>query len=112
MKKDNTVYLEDIRKAILRIEKYINQVGFEEFEADLIRQDAIIRRLEIIGEAANKLTSDFKKHNPEFPVSSAVRMRNFLIHGYSDIDLSIVWQTIKKDLPLLKQALAKINKKF
>jgi len=105
MKNNNAVYFEDIKKAILRIEEYTNQIDYKEFEKDLMRQDAVIRQLEIIGEAANKLTSDFRKHNPNFPISGAVRMRNFLIHGYSNIDLKVVWQTIKKDIPLLKKAL-------
>jgi uncharacterized protein with HEPN domain len=102
MVKDNTVYLKDIFTAIIKIEKYSKGIDYEVFSTDDMRHDAILRQLEIIGEAANRLSSDFKKRNPSLPWKEAIDLRNFLIHGYHDIELEIVWKTIIKDLPILK----------
>lgn len=105
MIKNYDVYLKDIHQAILRIQRYIKNIDFETFSNEDMRQDAVIRQLEIIGEAANRLPKEFKTINPEFPLNESVRMRNFLIHGYDDIDLKIVWKTVKEDIPSLKKAL-------
>ncbi len=108
MKKDNKVYLQDILLAIQKIEKYVEHVSFDKFATDLIRQDAVIRQFEIIGEAFNKLTKDFVKCHTDLPVSEAVAMRNMLIHAYDEIDINTVWKTINKDLPELKSKVEKI----
>lgn len=108
MKKTNQFYLDDIVKAIKTIEKYTLQINFKLFRQDQMRHDASIRQLEIIGEAANKLSKDFAKNNPNFPLKQAIEMRNFLIHGYDEIDLKKVWKTIQKDLPDLKFQLKEI----
>jgi uncharacterized protein with HEPN domain len=69
---------------------------------------AIIRLLEIIGEAAVELSDEFQKAHSELPTKQMIGMRNRLIHGYFDVDLDIVWQTIKKDLPSLRNQLEEI----
>lgn len=76
-----------------------------------MKQDAVVYQLSIIGEAANRLTSDFRNKYPDFPIKEAVSMRNFLIHGYDEVDLKIVWKTLKEDLPLLKNIVLNILKK-
>ena len=101
MEKDNRVYLEDIVDACEKILVYTNGVEKFEFEADNLLQDAVIRNITIIGEAANKLTKDFVVKYPEFPVREAITMRNKLVHDYSFIDSSIVWDTISKNIPQL-----------
>jgi len=108
MKKDNRPYLRDIAKAIRIIEKYSTGINFEQFFNEEMRHDACLRQLEIIGEAANRLTNDLIKDYPEFPVKQAVEMRNFLIHGYDDVNLETVWKTIQEDLPPLKIQVDKI----
>lgn len=105
MVKSDAVYLKDIHKAILKIQRYIKNIDFETFHKEEMRQDAVIRQLEIIGEAANKLPKEFQTANPGFPLKESVRMRNFLIHGYDDIDLKIVWKTVQEDMPSLKKSL-------
>lgn len=104
MKKTDTIYLEDILDAIKTIENYIEGIDLESFLLEQMRQDAVIRQLEIIGEAANKLSAEFHRINPSFPLREAVSMRNFLIHGYDEIDINIVWKTIQDNLPTLKKA--------
>jgi uncharacterized protein with HEPN domain len=69
---------------------------------------AIVRLLEIIGEAAVDLSDEFQKAHTELPTKQMIGMRNRLIHGYFDVDLDIVWQTVKKDLPSLKTQLESI----
>lgn len=101
MKKDNLVYIEDILKSCNSISNYTKDVSYEELIENQMMVDAIIRNIEIIGEAASKLDESFKNLHPEFPVRSAVTMRNKLIHNYNEIDFRVVWDTIKSDLPEL-----------
>jgi uncharacterized protein with HEPN domain len=72
------------------------------------KQDAVIRRLELIGEAANRLTEEFRSHYPEIPWSAIVGLRNVLIHEYDTIDLDRVWETIAKNIPELERQIQKI----
>ena len=111
MKKTDTVYLEDINEAIAAIERYVNAVDFATFASEEMRQDAVIRQLEIIGEAANKLSSVFSHINPDFPLRQTISMRNFLIHGYDEIDINVVWKTVQENIPSLKKSVEKILKK-
>jgi uncharacterized protein with HEPN domain len=99
-------YLAHIIQAIQRIHHYtedIDEVGFLENE---LVQDAVIRNIEIIGEASNnidKYYQDFAKLHPELPLIFAYEMRNAVAHGYFRVDLEIVWKTIKNDLPILEE---------
>lgn len=103
MRKDSGVYLDDIRAAVARIEEYLDGVSLERLRAEPMRLDAVIRQLEVIGEAANRLPGDFLEAHPDFPVREAVAMRNFLIHDYGSVDIDTVWETALKDLPLVKE---------
>lgn len=108
MKKDNYIYLDDILEAINKIEQFTQKINFSDFEKDERTQFAVFHALEIIGEAANKLSPDFLKNTPEFPVREAVELRNFLIHGYDQISLDVVWKTIHSHLPELKLQIEKM----
>jgi len=108
MKKSNSVYLEDILKAIDKIDEFVDAMSFSEFEDDDRTQFAVFHALEVIGEASNKLSKDFIESNPEFPVRQAIELRNFLIHGYDQIKLDVVWKTIEEDLPRLKDLTNKL----
>ncbi|MBU1071532.1 DUF86 domain-containing protein [Patescibacteria group bacterium] len=114
MKKTNQVYLQDIYQAISKIKKYLKGISsFELFAEQDMVQDAIIRQMEIIGEAANKLEKDKNslRDNSDFPFRQAIDMRNFLIHGYDQVNLETIWKTIKDDLPILNHKLTKLLKK-
>ena len=102
MKKDNRIYLRDILTAIEKIERYLGTMDYTKFSTQEVIQDAVVRQLEIVGEATNRLSDDFIATHPDFPVREAVAMRNFLIHGYDDVNMTIVWATIQNDLPSLK----------
>lgn len=105
MNKTDDVYVLDMKEAIAQIALYTANVSFEEFSTNQMLHDATIRQLEILGEAANKLSVEFKMNNPDLPLRQVISMRNFLIHGYDEVDLQIVWDTIQQNIPKLKQIL-------
>lgn len=102
MKKDDSIYLQDIQKAVDKIEKYTKNITLDVFKEEGMRQDAVIRQFEIIGEAAGRISKDFLEKYPDFPIKEAIRMRNFLIHSYDEIDIKVVWKTLQEDITLLK----------
>lgn len=109
--KTDKLTLEQMKEFITRIEDYVKDLDLAKFRNDYKSQDAVIRNIELIGEAANRLSTDFAMNYKEFPLNKAISMRNRLIHGYDDIDLEIVWATVKKDIQDLKLILSEtINK--
>jgi uncharacterized protein with HEPN domain len=103
-----TDYLDHILQAIRRIDRYIEDVDIAEFLATEEKQDAVIRNLEVIGEAAaaiGRKYPEFIEQCPDIPLKPAYGMRNSLIHGYFKIDYQMVWNTLENDLPELKQKL-------
>ncbi len=107
-KRDDRVYLQDILDAILRIEAYLQGISYEAFCEDVQRQDATVRRLEIIGEASRRLTEEFRSQHSEVPWQDVIGMRHKIAHDYFEVDLKIVWDTVKADLPPLKAQVAAI----
>ncbi len=104
-------YLCHIRDAVLRIESYIAGIELPDFIQNTLIQDAVIRNFEVIGEASRNIVTrypDFATSNPELPLMVAYEMRNALAHGYFQIDVAIVWNTVKRDLPKLKQQVGDI----
>lgn len=95
MKKKSLVYLEDILEAIEKIFEYIGEIGFEEFDQNTEKQDAVIRRFEIIGEASRRLEDDFRDTYDQIPWAQMVDFRNVLIHGYDTVELGILWKVIQ-----------------
>jgi uncharacterized protein with HEPN domain len=97
-------YLEHIQQASTRIQKYLSDVDRAAFLVNEEKQDAVIRNLEIIGEASGNILRyfpDFSESHPELPLKMAYGTRNALAHGYFKVDLHIVWKTVERDLPLL-----------
>lgn len=108
MVKDNKIFIAHILESIKLIEQYTKKVSWEKFEYSWPIVDAVVRRLEIIGEAANKISQEFKLKHKDIPWADIVGMRNFLIHEYFDVDEKEVWNTVKDDLPSLKKKLKKL----
>lgn len=100
--RDNTVYLRHIRDSILRIEEYLEGVTESEFKHQTMVQDAVIRQIEIIGEAVKRLSESFRGSHPSIPWSDIARMRDKLIHDYFGVDIEKVWLTATEDIPHLK----------
>jgi len=112
MKKDNLLYLEDIKNAIDWIlDDYVLKMDLASFVTDKKTQDAVIRQIAIIGKAMNKIDDEFLKNYPELPTKEAVSMRNVLVHDYENVDLNELWKTIKIDLPVLKEMITNILNK-
>lgn len=108
MKKDQEVYLLHIIEAIESIEKQVQGLTEEQFyDSELIR-GFVERKLEIIGEAAKRISEEFKDHYPHIPWTEMAGMRNILIHEYDDVDNTIVWDTVTQHLLPLKKQLEKI----
>jgi uncharacterized protein with HEPN domain len=103
--KDDRVYLDHIRDAISDIQEYAS-VGRDIFMTDRMRQDAVIRKIEIIGEAVKQLSSVTKDGRPEIPWKQIAGMRDRLTHHYFGVDLGLVWRVVERDLPVLKAAVA------
>ncbi|MEP7284512.1 MAG: DUF86 domain-containing protein [Chloroflexota bacterium] len=94
-------YLSDIIQAAHLIQQFVEGFEQNDFVADVMRQDAVIRRLAIIGEAVQQLSGTFKTGHPEIPWKEMAGMRNILIHNYNKVDIVRVWVTIRNDIPAL-----------
>jgi uncharacterized protein with HEPN domain len=99
--RDDRVRLMDMLEAIERIEKYA-QSGQSEFLRNELIQNWIIRHLQILGEAAYKVSKDFQEKHPDLPWSNMTGMRHILVHDYFEINTSIVWSVVENELPVLK----------
>ena len=95
-------YQGHIEQAMDRIRRYVVGIDHTAFLDNEEKQDAVIRNLEIIGEASGNIRRhfpDFASEHPEFPLNAAYGTRNVLAHGYFKVDLDVVWMTVEKDLP-------------
>jgi len=104
-------YLSHILQAIERIHRYTDDIDEIGFSQNDLMQDAMIRNLEIIGEASRNIERkhpDFTAAHPELPLSVAYEVRNALAHGYFKVDLAIVWKTVETDLPPLRRQVRSI----
>ena len=108
MKKDSLIFIRHILESIENIEVYAKKLTKEKLTADTKIQDAIIRRIEILGEAVKNLPEDFKNKHPEVEWSEIIRTRDKIIHHYFGVDLNIVWDIIKNNLPNLKKKIKTI----
>lgn len=109
MKKDYKVYFNHILEAMELIEEYIKGKNYDDFKNNRMMQDAVIREIEIIGEATKNLPLGFRNKYPEIPWRKMAGMRDKLIHGYFGVDLGAVWDTATKDIPLLKKELFELH---
>jgi len=106
--RDPNVYFEDILQAIASIETYIKDMSFNDFTEDRKTQDAVVRNLEVIGEATKRIPDAVRGAHPSIAWRPAAAMRDFLIHDYPEVDVQAVWDTIKIDIPPFKTGVQEV----
>jgi len=102
MSRDYRLYLDDIIEAIRRIKAFTDRMDFEAFSEDIKTQDAVVRNLEIIGEASGRLPDAVRHAAPEIEWRKVVGIRNVLAHGYFGISLPIIWDVVQNKLQPLE----------
>lgn len=102
-KRDPKLFVKDILEAIEKIERYTTSIeNIDDFKQKDIVIDAVLRNLEIIGEAAKNIPSEIRERYSSIPWNRVIGLRNLVIHGYFTVDLSIIWTIVKKQLPPFK----------
>ena len=112
MKKDPEIFIKHILESIEEIEKHTGGISAAGFLRSTLVQDAAIRRLEVIGEAVKKIPAEAKNRAKAVPWKQIAGLRDILIHEYFGVDLKLVWNIIKKDLPALKANMRKVLKEL
>lgn len=110
MKERDTTYLKHVLDSIRKIQDYMEGMDSEDFEKEPKTQSAVIREMEVIGEATKQITKETKEENPEIPWQQIAGMRDKLIHGYFQVDLNIVWRTYEEEIPRLKKKIQELLK--
>jgi len=110
MIKDSSIFIEHIVENITDIESFVNNVDKDKFLKDKEKQNAVIRSLEIIGEAVKNLPQNITAKYPNIPWKEIAGTRDKITHHYFGLDLELIWKTIKENIPELKQEILKIKK--
>jgi len=108
--RDISLYLQDIISAMLAIEQFVEGISYDEFKADDKTSSAVIRKFEIIGEAAKQIPEEIRNKYPLIPWKEMAGMRDRLIHFYFGIKHDLVWHTIKDIIPQVKHGIQEILK--
>lgn len=103
--KTDEVFVRHMIDAIEEIQNILHDLSYRDFVQDPLRMHACVRLFEILGEAASKLTPDYRKAHDAIPFSDIIGMRNKLIHHYFEVDLETLWKSYEADLPTLKELL-------
>jgi uncharacterized protein with HEPN domain len=103
LKRSYNLFVEDILESMDKIENYIRDLYYDDFIENHMVIDAVLRNLEIIGEAANNIPHDLRNKFLNIPWKKMIGLRNIVAHGYFGIDLTIVWEIVTKNLPETKQ---------
>lgn len=108
MQRDHRIYLKDILSSISKIDEYVGDFSFQDFIKDSMRVDAVVRNLEVIGEAAKHVPEEVRKKYSFVDWRKISALRDILIHEYFGVDFDILWDIVKNKMPLLKRDVKKI----
>ncbi|MGB9627712.1 MAG: DUF86 domain-containing protein [Thermodesulfobacteriota bacterium] len=108
MKRNHKLFVKDILDCINKIEEFIGDMGFDEFMEDDKTKSAVVRKLEIIGEATKNIPKQLRQKYKELPWTDMAGMRDKIAHFYFGIDYVIVWKVIKERLPKIKPVIKRI----
>ena len=110
MKRHPETFIEHILECLELIEEYTQGITKEDFINSVQLQDAVIRRIEIIGEAVKNLPVETKINYPDIPWKEIAGMRDVLIHGYFGVDLELTWNVVEKEVQKLKESMNRVKK--
>lgn len=108
--KNNLIFLEHILESIKDLEEFTENIDKQALLKNKEKQRAVVRQIEVIGEAAKNLSNDFKKKYSSVPWKEIIGTRDKLIHHYFGVDFEILWKVVERDIPNLKQEIDKILK--
>ncbi len=109
MTRSADILLVEIKDAIDLIQKYTAGISFDSFAHDTEKQDAVLRRLEIIGEAVKNLPVEIRSRHPHIPWRQIAGARDILIHEYFRVDITLAWEMVQKDLPALAEQIDRLR---
>jgi uncharacterized protein with HEPN domain len=112
LKRSISLFVDDIIDSMHRIQTYIHTLNYDDFIENQMIIDAVIRNIEIIGEAANNIPNEIRNDFSDIPWKRMVGLRNIVSHGYFGIDLEIIWEIITKNLPQTKPLIVEMKKKI
>jgi len=107
-KRDYSDYLQDMLTSLDDIESFAGNMSFDAFKGDKKTVYAVVRCIEVLGEAAKKIPRSVRDRYPDMPWEAIVGMRNKLIHEYFGVDIQILWETVRRDIPSLKPVVRKL----
>ena len=110
MSREPRFLLDDILESIEAIEEFSEGMSEYDLKSSRLKQSAITREFEIIGEAVKNLPSQFTEDNPDVPLKEIAGMRDVIIHNYFRVDIDSIWNAIKKDIPVLKEQISQLMK--
>jgi len=108
LKRQYLLFIHDILEAIQMAEEFVGAMSYEEFLADAKTKNAVVRQLEVIGEATKHIPSHIRRKYPHIPWSSMAKTRDRLAHGYWTVDYEIVWKVLKEEFPELKPQIREV----
>lgn len=110
MNRDLGLFIDDIIESVDKIERYLASMSEDEFYSDSEKQDAVLRRMEIIGEATKNIPVEFRDKYPDVPWQKMAGLRDIIIHQYFGVTLGLIWRVAHVELPTMKEQIIAIKK--